>query len=180
MFVYGSNPTSRMLEHLRKLAPDSMAKLECFDGETRTLDTGLIKTPPDFCFIDGEHTRDAVRADFEFCLRVAAADAVIAFHDDWIVAPEIAQICRNLKKQGRGFSALKLHGVMFAICLGNEAPVARDARVRKLAWTGYWGLKQLALRRFVERWFPARLRPWMRSVGKRILNPQSNRSRKDA
>jgi predicted O-methyltransferase YrrM len=35
----------------------------------------------DYAFIDGDHTYDGVRKDFELCLRFAAPDAVIAFHD---------------------------------------------------------------------------------------------------
>jgi predicted O-methyltransferase YrrM len=35
----------------------------------------------DYAFIDGDHTYDGVRQDFELCLRFAAPDAVIAFHD---------------------------------------------------------------------------------------------------
>jgi len=39
----------------------------------------------DYAFIDGDHTYDGVRQDFELCRRFAAPDAVIAFHD---IAPE--------------------------------------------------------------------------------------------
>jgi predicted O-methyltransferase YrrM len=35
----------------------------------------------DYAFIDGDHTYDGVRQDFELCRRFAAADALIAFHD---------------------------------------------------------------------------------------------------
>jgi predicted O-methyltransferase YrrM len=49
----------------------------------------------DYAFIDGDHTFDGVRQDFELCLRFAAPDAVIAFHDiapnpspEWIAAAD--------------------------------------------------------------------------------------------
>jgi predicted O-methyltransferase YrrM len=51
----------------------------------------------DYAFIDGDHTYDGVRQDFELCLRFAAPDAVIAFHDiapeknpEWVAAAEAA------------------------------------------------------------------------------------------
>lgn len=51
----------------------------------------------DYAFIDGDHTFDGVRQDFELCLRFAAPDAVIAFHDiartpspEWIEAAATA------------------------------------------------------------------------------------------
>jgi predicted O-methyltransferase YrrM len=52
-------------------APATAALLE------RLLDGRRI----DYAFIDGDHTYDGVRQDFELCLRFAATDAVIAFHD---------------------------------------------------------------------------------------------------
>lgn len=39
----------------------------------------------DYAFIDGDHTYEGVRQDFELCRRFAAPDAVIAFHD---IAPQ--------------------------------------------------------------------------------------------
>jgi len=35
----------------------------------------------DYAFIDGDHTYDGVRQDFELLLRFAAPDAMVAFHD---------------------------------------------------------------------------------------------------
>jgi cephalosporin hydroxylase len=35
----------------------------------------------EYAFIDGDHTYDGVRRDFELCRRFAADDAVVAFHD---------------------------------------------------------------------------------------------------
>lgn len=49
----------------------------------KTLDGRRI----DYAFIDGDHTRDGVRQDFELCLRFAAPDAIIAFHDIALPSP---------------------------------------------------------------------------------------------
>lgn len=45
------------------------------------LDTLLDGRRFEYVFIDGDHTYDGVRQDFELCLRLAAPDAMIAFHD---------------------------------------------------------------------------------------------------
>lgn len=50
-----------------------------------TLETLFAGRQIDYAFIDGDHTYAGVRQDFELCLRFAAPDAVIAFHD---VAPQ--------------------------------------------------------------------------------------------
>lgn len=52
-------------------APGTATRLE------RLLDGRRI----DYAFIDGDHTYDGVRQDFDLCLRFAAPAAVIAFHD---------------------------------------------------------------------------------------------------
>jgi cephalosporin hydroxylase len=52
-------------------APETAAALD------RLLDGRSV----DYAFIDGDHTYEGVRQDFELCLRFAAPDAVIAFHD---------------------------------------------------------------------------------------------------
>lgn len=45
------------------------------------LDTLLDGRRFDYMFIDGDHTYDGVRQDYELCLRFASPDAMIAFHD---------------------------------------------------------------------------------------------------
>lgn len=45
------------------------------------LETLLAGRRIDYAFIDGDHTYDGVRQDFELCLRFASPDAMIAFHD---------------------------------------------------------------------------------------------------
>lgn len=45
------------------------------------LDRVLDGRRVDYAFIDGDHTYDGVRQDFELCRRFAANDGLIAFHD---------------------------------------------------------------------------------------------------
>ena len=59
----------------------------------------------DYAFIDGDHTYDGVRRDFELCRRFAAADAVVAFHDIVVHPPEtgceVHDFWREVKQQYR-------------------------------------------------------------------------------
>ena len=57
-----------MLDNLRRIAPDRLDKLVCFNSDAKDVERDKLPTAADFCFIDGEHTRAAVVSDFEFCL----------------------------------------------------------------------------------------------------------------
>jgi predicted O-methyltransferase YrrM len=77
-------------QELRLLRVDSHAP-----STVELLERALDGRRIDYAFIDGDHTFDGVRQDFELCLRFAAPDAVIAFHDiapnpspEWIEAAE--------------------------------------------------------------------------------------------
>src|SRR5262249_10601945 len=69
-----------------------------------------VKVPPGLAFIDGEHTHKAVLSDFEFCLQVVADDALIAFHDSYIIYPALEEIARRLRGQKRDYRFAKLGG----------------------------------------------------------------------
>lgn len=61
--------------------------------------------PLDYAFIDGDHTYDGVRRDFELCRRFAADDAVVAFHDIAVHPPEtgceVHDFWREIREQYR-------------------------------------------------------------------------------
>jgi predicted O-methyltransferase YrrM len=57
----------------------------------------------DYAFIDGDHTYDGVRQDFELCARHAAPDAIVAFHDvapqpspEWVESTDLAATDRTV------------------------------------------------------------------------------------
>lgn len=126
--VFEENSTARMLDHLRRVAPDSLGKIAHFDADAKDINPQALPAVPDFCFIDGEHTHAAVLSDFAFCLRVCAPNAAICFHDDWVVYPALRQIVGELRQQGIPFTARKLTGVTFGIFL-RDCPAIRDPYV---------------------------------------------------
>ena len=158
---YEGNSTARMLENLRALAPDALTRVVTFDAETRGLDPAVIAEAPDYCFIDGEHTQEAVLADFAFCRRVSKPDAAIGFHDDFIVYPALRRIVRQLQAEGVGFVARKLDGGTFVILLG-DGPATRDRGVLALGQDGLAFLRGKHWHDLAVGWIPQR---WRAAVG---------------
>ena len=126
-FPYPGNTTRRMLDLLKQVAPDGIEKIECFDSDARDIDPGLIKDPPNLCFVDGEHTNRAVVSDFQFCFSVCVPNAVIAFHDAHIVQGGIQAIVGELRKGQVAFKDYRLDDTVYAIALGQAE--AKEAGV---------------------------------------------------
>jgi hypothetical protein len=166
-YSYDGNSKERMLENLRKLDESQASKVMCFDGDAKDVDVNLLTHSPNLCFIDGEHTKAAVLSDFDFCLRVASKDAIIYFHDDWVIFPAIAEIIRRLKHQRIAFRSLKLGGITFAILLG-ESPAATDPHIRSVATDGRAYLIQSQIKAGAKRLIPAPLVPAVRRAVKWI------------
>lgn len=78
--TYEDNSTERML-HLLRESYGSTEKIMCFELNTCDIDVSNIEESPELIFIDGEHTKSAVLADFDFCSKVADSRATIIFHD---------------------------------------------------------------------------------------------------
>ena len=116
---YTDNTTVRMLEGLRKLCPDQMSKLVCFDGDAAQIDRNLIDDSPDICFVDAQHTDAAVVSDFEFCRAVAVDEPLVAFHDADLVPGGLRRIRRSLRQQGTTFSTALPGGSVYAVCIGS-------------------------------------------------------------
>lgn len=148
--VYEANSTERMLANLRGIDAASIVKITCFEDDARTIEPSLLKGPPDFCFIDGEHTHSAVLSDFRWCRSVCAAQAAICFHDSWIVARALQAIVVELRREGVCFTAKKLSGSVFGIFLGNcpalEDPYilahSQDADRWLRRWVLLWRLRE--------------------------------------
>jgi hypothetical protein len=162
-FHYENNSTERMLANLRAIDPDQVAKIVCFDSDAREIDPASLTDRPDLCFIDGEHTKRAVLSDFDFCHRVCAPRAIIAFHDDWVIYPALARILADLRAQGKPFKAFKLGGSTFAIALGASS-VPDDEFIREAAVDGRRFIRRMRARRIIQRWIPSFLRPIARRV----------------
>lgn len=101
-YVYQNNSTERMLEHLKKVAPEKLDKVTTIDGDTREINPSQIKDKIQLCFIDGEHTDSTVVSDFKFCLEVLDENGLIFFHDAQITYNGIAECIKFLKNAGGG------------------------------------------------------------------------------
>jgi len=129
VFTYDGNSTATMLANLRSALPNvDQAKVKTFDCDASELDHRQIVERPSICFIDGEHTDRTVVSDFEFCLAVAATDAVIAFHDTCFVFKGIERIKRSLTERSIRYRGMMLGGAVYAILL-NKAVDRLAARL---------------------------------------------------
>jgi hypothetical protein len=168
VYRYDGNTTARMLDNLRALSAEGTKKVVCIDSDARDIDPARIDRRPDFCFIDGEHTAPAVQSDFEFCLRVAAPDAAICFHDDSVVYPALGRILDSLRAREIPHRALKLGAETFGIFLrGCAAP--DDPVVRELACDGPRWIRKRKLARVAERWLPGWFLAAAKPVGSRLI-----------
>ena len=125
-YKYSENSTTRMLDNLHKAFPSMTKQLVTFDVDAANVDTSLIKEKPVLCFIDGQHTDDAVFSDFEFCLKVCQPDAIIAFHDAWIVVRGLQRIKKTLIGNSIRFEPIMLGGSIYAILLNDAAEAYAD------------------------------------------------------
>lgn len=94
-WVYEDNSTDHMLELLRELPDVDMDKLTTFEATTDTLRASDLPVRPTYCFVDGEHTPDAVVRDARFCAEALGGAGVIAFHDYAIVGSAISAFLRD-------------------------------------------------------------------------------------
>jgi hypothetical protein len=94
------------------------SKIETIDGDTASIDPARIDEKVDLCFIDGEHTDEAVVKDFEFCRGVLSETGAIVFHDAQITYNGIAECIRRLEEQGIEFKAYVLPDVVFVVDIG--------------------------------------------------------------
>ena len=127
-YTYLNNSTERMLEKLRTVAPDKMDKLVTIDGDSRSIDPVEIPDKVDLCFIDGEHTDEAVFSDFKFCLNVLNENGCIAFHDAQITYNGIASCVSHLEQSGVTFHAYCLPSIVFVIEVG-DFPIHKEPRM---------------------------------------------------
>jgi hypothetical protein len=160
---YAGNTTAHMLENLRRLAPDSLDKLVCFDADVRQIDPALICEPPHLCLIDGEHTVSAVLDDFAFSLSVASSSCIVAFHDDWVIQPALRQILSRLRQKAVKHAALKLPGCTFAIAVGDFAELAA-LDLQGIAVEGRRFLRNASLRSWLRKSTPKFAHPALRKA----------------
>ena len=125
-YTYLNNSTARMLENLSKVAVTD--KITAIDGSTRDIDRSRVDTKVDVCFIDGEHTDEAVLTDFKFCLDVMPDNGAVLFHDASVTYNGIELCLKHLEKSGIKFRAYSLPNIVFVIEIG-DFPMHRNPAV---------------------------------------------------
>lgn len=116
-FVYQNNSTARMMETLAKVS-ENREKITTIDGDSKTIEPSEIADKIQLCFIDGEHTDEAVVSDFKFCLRVLDDNGAIVFHDAQITYNGIADCIKYLEDNNIGFNAYVLPHIVFVVEIG--------------------------------------------------------------
>lgn len=159
---YEENSTARMLDNLRRVSPEVVGKIVCFDLDARDVDPARIPEPADFCFIDGEHTHASVLSDFEFCLKVSSPNAAICFHDALVLYRSIAEVMSSLRARGVPFHARKLGGSTFGLFLRECR--ALDDPYLTLSQDGSRWIRG----RRIRGWLPREMRPAARWVARRL------------
>lgn len=117
-FVYENNSTARMMEKLAAVS-EKREKITTIDGDSGSIDPSKIHDKIQLCFIDGEHTDEAVVSDFNFCLRVLADNGAIVFHDAQITYNGIADCIAYLEQNDIKFTAYALPNIVFVIEIGD-------------------------------------------------------------
>jgi Methyltransferase domain len=130
---YPGNSEEHMLSLLAAIDAEQARKIECFNGQTKSLSPARIREAPNLCFIDGEHTPEAVVADFDFCRKVCAPGATIVFHDAQIVFRGLRSVIYRVKREGGQYSAHALTDVVYVVCLDRGAIAGRLAKFSSLA-----------------------------------------------
>jgi hypothetical protein len=126
---YDDNTTERMVELLREVPGADLAKLTTIESSTDAMTASELPWRPDYCFVDGEHSDEAVLRDARFCAEAVAGKGVIAFHDHQLVAGAIREF---LRESWRDIShAVAFTGHVFAVELGGggilRAPIVDRA-----------------------------------------------------
>jgi Methyltransferase domain len=150
---YETNSTEAMLEKMRRIDAQASQKIITFESDASDVDPVKLPSSPDFCFIDGEHTSEAVIADFKFCYSVCSPNAAICLHDSRIIYSGIEKILSLLAGSNRTFSAGRLPGDTFGIFFG-DCQAATDPFLRPRLGNFPAFLRKMRVRHFFKSIFP--------------------------
>lgn len=137
-FAYPGNSTARMLANLAAAGADP-ARVRCHEAMAADVSPSALEPRPHLCFIDGEHTADAVLADFAACRRVLEPGGIVLFHDAHIVYDALQLIVDTLDGEGVRYRACHLPDTIVAIELGDGGLLDNEAvaAVRRESHRGY-------------------------------------------
>lgn len=137
-YTYLNNSTARMIENLKTVAPERVGKITAIDGDTRHIKPAEIKEKITLCYIDGEHTDEAVMSDFKFCLGVLAENGAILFDDANIIYNGIADCLEYLKQNSVNFRAYNLPDKVFVVEIG-DFPIHQHKAILERLLNNYEG-----------------------------------------
>lgn len=126
-YSYEGITTSSLIKELRRHVddPECFRKLETYDGIIDDLNPQIIQKqyPEGFhlCFLDAEHTNEAVFSDFIYTYRLAASDSVIMLHDSWMIGSGIKNIIFYLQFIKVPFYFRQIKDTVTAFFLGSYA-----------------------------------------------------------
>jgi hypothetical protein len=120
-----ANTTREMLEGLARIPQADVSKIHSIEASTADISPSQVERP-DFCFVDGEHTRSAVLRDARFCRAAMTGRGVIAFHDFPIVEPAIVEFLRETPNPKSGYL---LRNNVFVVELDPERSLFEDPRI---------------------------------------------------
>lgn len=129
--MYPNNTAAHMVEQLARVPSADLAKLQTVDASTQELDPREYTA--DLCFVDAEHTNEAVLRDAWFCRAVIRGGGVIAFHDRKLVAGGIVRFLSRLS----GYRAYPLMHDLLVVELGIPT-LLNDRAVRRRVPRGIW------------------------------------------
>jgi hypothetical protein len=141
--IYLNNTTAFMLDNLKKVSPEGIAKIQALDGDASEIDASLIAEKPQLCFIDGEHTDEATYRDFVFCFDNMAENGAILFHDAPIIYNALSRIVDYLKEKNIKFRAYSLPDYIFVVERG-DFPLCQSSSITEMLFNNHIGfLKSL-------------------------------------
>lgn len=150
---YQDNSSQRMLDLLRTIKGGNVAKIECIEATSETIEPGRISTPPQLAFIDGEHTNRATLADYLFCQKVLDKNGTIVFHDFYIISDAVAAIHERLMDAQINHEGLMLEGSVYAVFFDREVVSSDDyLRGRRDVTRKFW--TQFRIKRTIKRCLP--------------------------
>lgn len=103
---YDASHDNRKLYGTWKTRPGVRRRVVAGDSRSAKTKHALNRLGPfDFCFIDGDHTYDGARSDFDLCAAITRKGGIIALHD--IVPPpqpvpwmQVDRLWREIKESG--------------------------------------------------------------------------------
>src|SRR6266566_474181 len=110
---YSENSTAGMLRLLSSIPGAQVQKVKTYEAASGDIPISSVLPKPDLCFIDGEHTDEAVLVDSRFCLGVLAQDGCIVYHDANLVHRGIMLFLEELSRGHRKFRAFHLSDSIF-------------------------------------------------------------------